>query len=104
MGNHHHRLRVITPNFEHILLQLRTSQGIQSTKGFVEQEHFRTSCQGAGDSHPLLHPPRQFIGIFIGGGGESDHFDMLIDDRNLVCSAGSFEHFIHRHANVFADG
>jgi hypothetical protein len=52
---------------------------IQRPKGFVQQQHFGTSCEGNGESNFVKAIPPDTMGIFVGGATALDHIDMLHD-------------------------
>ncbi len=65
MGNKKDGHLELFPELEKEYLHILTGSWIERSKGLIHQEQLRLHNKGLGEGNPLLHSPRQFVGILI---------------------------------------
>ena len=66
------------PDFQEFVLHLFPGLFVQGAKRFVQKQYVGLVCQGPRDSHPLLHPARQLIGVVTLEPGQVDQIDVAL--------------------------
>ncbi len=66
MGNEYHGALALLLELEQLVLHLVADEGIQGREGLVHEHNRGIDGQGPGEAHPLLHAPRELVGIAVG--------------------------------------